>query len=295
MAEDESELRIAVDPTTGRPILVAPQRRLRPLHTRDATLGPCPFCPGEEHQTPPETDREGDDSGWTVRGFPNLYPATPDHEVIVEGAAHETQPGRVPKAVWVDAFAVYRRRIEALESRPSVRCAFLFKNIGREAGASIAHNHSQLIGLPMVPPRLELLVERTRENCTFCIEVEKAAGEHRMIAETRHFALLCPAAPKIPYETWLLPKRHDADFLAPSPEEAEDLAGIAARAFAAIDRAFDGPAFNVYLHRVRHEELHWHMELQPRTNYLAGLELGGDMYINSISGVEAAARLKDHV
>jgi hypothetical protein len=38
---------------------------------------------------------------------------------------------------------------------------------------------------------------------------------------------------------------------------------------------------------------HWHFELQPRTGQLAGLELGGDMYINSISAAASAENLRN--
>jgi hypothetical protein len=53
------------------------------------------------------------------------------------------------------------------------------------------------------------------------------------------------------------------------------------------------PAFNLWLHRVPGRRFHWHIELQPRTGQMAGLELGGDMYINSMPpevtvGTEAA-------
>ncbi len=34
--------------------------------------------------------------------------------------------------------------------------------------------------------------------------------------------------------------------------------------------------------RIPRGAFHWHFELQPRTGQMAGLELGGDMYINSI-------------
>ena len=65
-----SELRIEYDSGTGRPILVAPQRRNRPLLTHAASDEPCPFCPGEEHRTPPEVDAIRDGSGADRPGCP---------------------------------------------------------------------------------------------------------------------------------------------------------------------------------------------------------------------------------
>ncbi|MCA8943262.1 MAG: hypothetical protein KDB80_11935 [Planctomycetes bacterium] len=296
-APDEPTL--AFDPSTGRPILVAPQRRHRPLHTHGRASGPCPFCPGEEHQTPSEVDAvraagDRNEPGWRVRAFPNLYPASHWHEVIVEGAEHETRPHRVPPAIWLDALDVYRRRISAMEAQRDVQCAFLFKNVGREAGASIEHNHTQLLGLTLLPPRLELELRASRGACPWCAEVESAPTEGRALFVGEHHVVLCPRYPKLPHELWLVPRRHDTNFLVQGPAASEELSTLLPRLFGAVDAALDGAAFNVFLHRIPGEDFHWHFELQPRTGYLAGLELGGDMYINSISSRESADLLRPH-
>lgn len=292
--------RIEHDPSTGRPILVAPARRGRPMLTVAGQDGAdiCPFCPGAEQQTPPESDAIRPDGsppngpGWTVRAFPNLYPAARWHEVIAEGARHLPQPGDVDPAVWREALVMWRRRIAHFERQDGVRCAFLFKNVGREAGASIAHAHTQLLGLPMLPPRLELELDRARRHGAIVLpELDAAEADGRLvIAGQRHLAF-CPRHPKLPYETWIAPVDPDDAFDAGAADE--DLVAVMWRVFRAIDLAFGGPAFNLWLHRVPGERFHWHLEVQPRTGYLAGLELGGDMYINSISGAEAAARLRD--
>jgi galactose-1-phosphate uridylyltransferase len=41
-----------------------------------------------------------------------------------------------------------------------------------------------------------------------------------------------------------------------------------------------------------HEGDHWHLELFPRTVRLAGLELGAEVYINSVPPEEAAVALR---
>jgi UDPglucose--hexose-1-phosphate uridylyltransferase len=291
---------IATDPSTGRPILVAPERRGRPIHTVAGKDGAdvCPFCPGAEASTPPERDAirapgtAPDQPGWTARAFPNLFPACAWHEVIAEGAAHRPQPGDLEPEVWADALRLWRRRIAFLEAQPGVRCAFLFKNVGREAGASIAHAHSQVLGLPMLPPRLEQELARCRNEGPIVLpELETAEREGRVVVAGRRHLAFCPRSPKLPFETWLAP-RDPADRFDEAGDD-EDLVAVLGGLFRAIDRAFGGPAFNLWLHRVPGVDFHWHFEAQPRTGYLAGLELGGDMYINSISGTEAARRLRD--
>ncbi|MCY2956329.1 MAG: DUF4921 family protein [Planctomycetota bacterium] len=287
-----------VDPTTGRPILMAPQRQQRPILTgAHAEKSACPFCAGQEHKTPPELDAERsadsapDQPGWRARAFVNKYPANHHHEVIAESSTHSEQPADLAVLDWQAVIAVWQRRIRAIEQRPGVRCAFLFKNVGALAGASIAHNHSQLIGLDQLPPRLalELNAATNHARCPWCATMATAAAEQRIIAESEHHVVLVPDPPKLPYETWLLPRDCDDDFLA---TDRVSLACALHALFCAVRDHLKNPSFNLWLHRIPGARFHWHFELQPRTGQLAGLELGGDMYINSLPAKDAAARLR---
>jgi UDPglucose--hexose-1-phosphate uridylyltransferase len=183
---------------------------------------------------------------------------------------------------------VYRRRITAFEARPDIACAFLFKNVGAAAGASIAHNHSQLLGLPAAPPRLQSELRACRRHgCIHCDEVRRAALEQRVIVQGTHHVLLSPSTPKLPYEVWLLPTAHASDF--GRDDHDADLIDLLGQAYARL-QTFDGGAFNSCLHRLDGEDFHWHFEFQPRLGQVAALELGGDMYINAVTAAESAAR-----
>src|SRR5262249_5910486 len=76
---------IEKNPITGEARILAPDREQRPNAWRDG-IDRCPFCPGHESDTPPEIWRDG--TPWRVRVFPNKYPATGRHEVIVETPDH---------------------------------------------------------------------------------------------------------------------------------------------------------------------------------------------------------------
>ena len=63
-------------------VTVTAERRLRPADFAprrlrvQADLGrPCPFCPGNEEETPPALEAYGPHGRWLVRVLPNLYPA----------------------------------------------------------------------------------------------------------------------------------------------------------------------------------------------------------------------------
>src|SRR5436190_4803311 len=77
------------DPVSGRWVIVAPERSLRPMalegaeprHRIGFEARPCPFCPGQEHDTPNEVyalrdpGTAPDGPGWRLRVVPNMYPA----------------------------------------------------------------------------------------------------------------------------------------------------------------------------------------------------------------------------
>jgi UDPglucose--hexose-1-phosphate uridylyltransferase len=300
---NDSEPRTLIDPTTGRPILMAPRRQGRPMQTGDSSrdntghANDCPFCQGNEAETPAEVaarrdaGSRPDGPGWDGRAFPNKYPANLHHEVIAEGRQHHEQPADLDLATWRACVELWQQRVRAIESRPGIAHAFLFKNVGVLAGASIAHNHSQVLGLPELPPRLQLELQTTRAlpHCPWCRTLASAAADGRLVLATAAHAVLVPDPPKLPHETWLLPKRCDDDFLS---TDADSLAAALHGLFLAVAHGLGRPAFNLWLHRSRGERFHWHFELQPRTGQMAGLELGGDMYINAVPATVSAHRLQ---
>lgn len=287
-----------IEPTTGRPILMAPKRQGRPMHTAPGQhAAVCPFCPGNERHTPPELDamRTGgtapDAPGWSVRAFPNKYPACAVHEVIAEGSEHHEQPGDLDLPTWRAAVELWQRRIAAIEAMPDIRCAYFFKNVGAAAGASIAHNHSQVLGLSELPPRLVLERDTAAQlsECPWCRTLRTAAADDRLLFASERHAVVVPDPPRLPNEIWLLPTNCADEFLR---TDLDSLATSLHTLFTALRLGLDRPAFNVWLHRIPGAAFHWHFELQPRTGQMAGLELGGDMYINSVPASLTMSRLR---
>src|SRR5262249_875506 len=121
-----SELRN--DLVTGRAVLLAPGRSVRPHTVAAATPGTapdnCPFCPGHEFETPPRVARRGpgspDPPGWRVRVVPNLYPIVGGeppgpggagaHEVVIFHANHSVDLGRLADHEVLELFDVLRER-----------------------------------------------------------------------------------------------------------------------------------------------------------------------------------------
>lgn len=121
MRSDDGELRH--NRVNGKAAIIAPRRATRPSDLHGAGKhrpGPCPFCAGNEHLTPPETEaiRPGgraDTPGWRVRAVPNKYPALAGmHEVILHSSAHEAQLEDLDADALTEVIGVWQHRIDAL-------------------------------------------------------------------------------------------------------------------------------------------------------------------------------------
>jgi UDPglucose--hexose-1-phosphate uridylyltransferase len=268
-------------PITGEPILLAPARAGRPHAFGDASEERCPFCPGNERDTPPELKRIGDP--WRVRVFPNKFPPVEGAEVIVESPEHEASFDQITHAREVVAAYVDRYRTHA--ASPYVA---LFKNEGARAGASIPHVHSQVIPLPFTPPRIaeEMAAFRKASRCPLCAGIE--AG---VIGESDAFSWLAPAGSKLPWQQWIVPKRHAGEITALHDVELEELAAMLARAARATRSV--AHSYNwAFMNFPGAPEGHTYIDVMPRVTGIAGLELGSGTFVEIIDPAAAAERLR---
>lgn len=328
--------RIRRDPTADRWVIVAPERADRPMlyGPPGAATAACPFCPGNEHLTPPEVLAWGrpspapDTPGWRGRVVPNRYPALgPEapvgadpvgpglflerpghggHEVVIETPEHRWRPEAIDAGALTDTLAVCAERMKVWSARPGIRYVLLFKNHGEAAGATIPHPHFQLLALPLVPRTVReeaaaAARHRRREGtCLLCrlLEAERADGA-RWILETGALVAMAPYASRVPYEVWLLPRSHESRF-EDSPvlgETAEALGGL----LAALARVLGDVAWNLVVHTAPPEgdaeasSYHWHVELLPRTVRFAGFEWGSGLAMNPVAPEAAARALRDRL
>jgi UDPglucose--hexose-1-phosphate uridylyltransferase len=285
------------DPLSGRLVVIAPGRARRPgaWNVREPEAGAagpdaCPFCEGNEAQTPPETHALGeagrtpDSPGWRVRVVPNLYPAFPRHEVVVHTPRHALSLGDLSPGELANVAEAWSERAEALraEGIPHVQALV---NEGRAAGASLLHTHSQLVGLPSEPPVAAL--EDDAGGCRLCdlIASERADGRRRVL-ERDGVVVLASYAGRLPYELLVAPTAHERDaFASEWLGTALTLAGDAIGRLVSLEGRVP---LNAWLHGGGH----WHLEILPRLSILAGLELGTGIYVNTLAPEDAAERLR---
>lgn len=334
------------DPIRRRWSIIATERKFRPhefAQPQPETSSPegCPFEHGQEHATPPEILALGrphpqpNTPGWQVRVVPNKFPALRiegeltregvgifdrvngigAHEVIIETPDHHREAAdRSPEELQL-MFKAWRERISDLRRDIRIRYVLLFKNKGRDAGASLPHPHSQLIATPIIPTVVveELNVARNhwahKERCIFCdlIHQEKAFGQ-RIALETEHFILLEPFAASFPFETWILPKQHAHDFALASDALLLELGKVLRDFLRRIRQLLADPPYNLILHTAPSPhprpgqpqywttieyDYHWHIEFVPRITRIAGFEWGSGYAINPTPPEEAARFLRE--
>jgi UDPglucose--hexose-1-phosphate uridylyltransferase len=308
---------------SGRTVLLAENRALRPNEFADAgggsaaplTAANCPFCPGQESSTPPAVFTETDAAGhWQVRVVPNKYPAVETqgdspaagaHEVIIESARHVDRTSALTAAELAAVLDAYRRRLAHWRASGRFRYGLVFKNLGAAAGASLAHVHSQLIALPEVPQPVAAELARAKQfyaeqgACAYCrlIADERHARE-RVVLDRDGFIAFCPLASLQPGEVWLLPTEHEPWFEGrPAPTGADHFAEILHGLLARIEGVLPQPSYNLLVRTTPWQDDaaaagHWRIEILPRVNPLAGVELATQIYINPISPTRAAQQLR---
>ena len=323
------------DPVVGRWVIISSDRGRRPTDFNGSAPPPsgkpCPFCVGNEDKTPPEilAYREAGTSpntpGWSTRVVPNKFPALQieggldrrgeglydkmngigAHEVIIETPDHDATLATMPPKAVEDVLWAYRDRIMDLKRDLRFRYVLIFKNHGISAGATLEHSHSQLIALPIVPKRVREEVDgsltyfRYKERCIFCdiVRQELDAGV-RVVGENSEFVAIAPFAPRFPFETWLLPKRHDSSFEDASPKQFVALATMLQETLRRLDAVLESPAYNYVLHtspfrEEDNEYYHWHIEIIPKLTKVAGFEWGSGFFINPTPPEEAARFLRE--
>ncbi|MEM4245992.1 MAG: DUF4921 family protein [Candidatus Bathyarchaeia archaeon] len=290
----------------------------------------CVFCPGNERLTPSPVyivGRDGNlsraskaekDSAWLIRVVPNFYPAVyPDtrskaastpgafpavghHEIIVESPRHFQRIQGMGLAHLQAIIRAYRDRVEALSTKAYVNYVSVFRNYGKEAGASQRHPHSQLVTLPFTPPTIAQEVARFKTSlrdegaCPLC---ELSGGETKpksILWEGERFTVVCPLFSAYPYETWIVPNRHEKNFQKISVEETGELSPIIKSLFHTFSQVLNDPPHNLWIHTSPREaeDFHWHIEAIPRLGEVGGLEMSTAVHVNTLLPEDAASNLR---
>jgi UDPglucose--hexose-1-phosphate uridylyltransferase len=177
------------------------------------------------------------------------------------------------------------------------------QNWGGQAGARTNHLCLDLYDLPQIPHRIaEELGGAARYviregECPWCRLVREEPGRpERMVWEDDATVAFAPFASRSPFEVWIVPRRHEADFGRVSDADLAATADALRQVLGALATTLDGPPYNLVLHTAPLREqvdatYHWHWEIHPRLREIAGLELGTGLPVNPVSPEDAVEEL----
>jgi UDPglucose--hexose-1-phosphate uridylyltransferase len=332
------------DIISGRWVIIASERSKRPDDFRPAQSPEkeavpmfCPFCEGNESKTPPEVasvrkhGTRPNHPGWRVRTVPNKFPALnrglpPErhddgifqwmdgvgvHEVIIETPDHGQEMPDLPVGHLHAVLEMYKERVTSIEKESQYKYVHVFKNKGREAGASLSHPHSQIVATPIIPKKIneELYgcerLHRQFGECIVCrIIREETQKGVRLVLRNDHFCVITPFAPRFPFEMRIYPLRHSPWFSEARKAELRSLAGAIKLTLEKLRDILADPPYNFYIHQAPNpnlaheawvnlnESCHWHMEIIPVLTRVAGFEWGTGFYINPVPPETAAGFLR---
>ena len=298
--------------------------------------GPCPFC-SDGSQLQVVATLPGIDGGpWSARAVVHPTPiyhiegeparrgdglydrmgSVGAHELLLENPRHDRHLWDASDAEIVQFLKLMAQRIQDLKRDSRFKYVSIFKNHGASAGQEFDHPASQLTATTFVPRRVlyELRAARdyydSKERCVFCDILAQEERQGARILEIRgDYAAFCPYAPRAPYETWILPRTHEASFErtgASRVGSVTDLAALLRRTLKRIRSITE--AFHLVLHtspnshhqsetlgywKTLEDDYHWHIEILPVVAAKARSYTFKEVYYSPVTSETAVKRLRE--
>jgi UDPglucose--hexose-1-phosphate uridylyltransferase len=292
--------------------------------------GVCRFCPDSSspaHQVagagtaravvhPSPLYRVEGDPARRGQGLYDCMRSVGAHEVLVESPKHDRELWNASDPEIEQFLGLAAQRIQDLKRDGRFKYVSIFKNHGPSAGQEFAHPHSQLTATTFVPRRVlyELRACREyfdqKERCVLCDILSQEIQQNQRILEMRgDFLAFCPYAPRAPYETWILPRTHEAAFeryALNRPGALRDLAGLLRRTLQRIRTITE--EFHLVLHtspnslhssarlgywKTLDEDYHWHIEILPIVAAKSKSYTFKEVYYSPVSSETAVKRLRE--
>lgn len=343
MQSDFSELR--QDLVSGEWVIVATGRGKRPSQFADTKIkgkekkSLCPFDdPQESGNGAPllwfvapgvrKSQEDIDLDDWFLQVVPNKYPMLQHdhrtcpvvsidgletrmegggfHEVVITRPHNRSLADMKPEEVELVVRA-YQERIHEISAEKCIKYMLVFHNHGSIAGASIAHPHSQLVALPIIPRDVNISLNNSKQyhkknkECVHCVMIAwEKKKKSRIIYENKKFIAFVPYAPSMSFEIRIFPKAHDTRFENISTKDRLFFADALQQSLKGLKKGLKDVPYNFYIHTAplgknKYDHYHWHLEILPKTNTPAGVELGTGMEVVSIAPEIAAEHIRKYI
>lgn len=296
----------------------------------------CPFCPGSPNMPQVISTLPANDHGggpvmamvhpaplYRIEGEPqrrsegiyDVMNTVGAHEVLVQSIRHDIELWQSTDAEISQFLLLAAHRIHDLKQDLRFKYVTMFKNYGSLSGQEFDHPLSQLTATTFVPRRVlyELRASRDyyldKERCVFCDTLNQEMRNPIRIVEAKSdYVSLCPFAARVPYEIWIMPRRHDSSFERTVASKTGNLAELSGMLRRTLQRVIAiSESFHLVLHSVPNtyqksnilqywktvdEDYHWHIEILPVVRSKAKPYFLKEVYYTPISSEAAAERLR---
>ena len=236
------------------------------------------------------------------------------HEVLVENPRHDRHLWMASDGEVAQFLVLIGQRLQDLKKDRRFKYITVFKNHGAVAGQEADHPTSQITATTFVPRRVlyELRSGKDyftqKERCVFCDILAQEEQQGLRVAERRGDNIaVCPYAPRVPYETWIMPRNHEASFERSvlRGSSARDLAALLRRTLQRIRSITEN--FHMVLHsspntmhrsevldywKTIDDDYHWHIEILPILEKKPKSYTFKEVYFTPVTSESAAARLR---
>jgi UDPglucose--hexose-1-phosphate uridylyltransferase len=238
------------------------------------------------------------------------------HEVLVENPRHDGHLWNASDDEIGQFLLLAAQRIQDLKRDGRFKYVSIYKDHGASAGQEFEHPSSQLTATTFVPRRVlyELRASREyfaqKERCVFCDIISQETKQELRVLESRgDFIALCPYAPRVPYETWILPRTHEAAFERMGLNRSHllpDLGALLRRTLQRIRTITE--SFHMVLHtspnslhrsgslgywKTIDEDYHWHIEIMPILTAKSKSYTFKEVYYSPLTSETAIKRLRE--
>jgi UDPglucose--hexose-1-phosphate uridylyltransferase len=238
------------------------------------------------------------------------------HEVVVENPQHDRHLWNASDGEIEQFLRLAAERIFDLKRDPRIKYVSLFKDYGPSAGQEFSHPTSQITATMFVPRRVlyELRAGREyyvgKERCVFCDILNQEERQALRVLEARgDYVALCPYAPRVPYETWILPRTHEASFERTVMARGAVLSNLASLLRRTLQRvrtitenfhlvlhtspSSSHPSKNLGYWKTIDEDYHWHIEILPIVTSKARSYTFKEVYYSPVSSETAVKQLRE--
>jgi len=127
-------------------------------------------------------------------------------------------------------------------------------------------------------------------RCPYCSLAEREAASERLVFENEGFVLIAPFWSQVPYETWILPKKHASDL---GGLDLKGLAEVLGEALRRLDLLLSGPPYNYMISQLPDRRYHLNIKIKPAISTMAGFEKNTGIFINTVQPETAARQLRE--